>query len=139
MNTLLTTLYVHLDDRILPGLGSSRTHHPGRKPALNDVELLGVVKAQQLQAAAITELARDTPSRGEITRLIASTPVPCKKANKTLKRPDLPGHTGYGHCAWDSRLFRGDSVGPLWVGQLSTNFRRGDPAVGVKAGRKPNR
>ena len=52
LNTLLTTLYVHLDDRILPGLGFSRHRHPGRKPALTDVELLCLVVAQQLLGIA---------------------------------------------------------------------------------------
>lgn len=52
LNTLLTTLYVHLDDRILPSLGFSRDHHPGRKPALNDVELLCLLVAQHLLGIA---------------------------------------------------------------------------------------
>ena len=41
--TLLTTLYVHLDDRILPALSFSRDHHPGREPVLSDVELLCLI------------------------------------------------------------------------------------------------
>ena len=52
LNTLLTTLYVHLDDRILPALGFSRDHHPGRKPRLNDVELLCLIVAQHLLGIA---------------------------------------------------------------------------------------
>jgi len=40
LNTLLITLYVHLDDHILPAMGFTRDHRSGRKPALNDVELL---------------------------------------------------------------------------------------------------
>lgn len=120
LNTLPATLYVHLDDRILPGLGFSRDRHPGRKPALNDIELLCLLVAQQLLgiasdrkwihyahphlkgmfpalpqqsgwgkrvrqstgllSAVITELARDTPSWGDITRLIDSTPLPCGKS-----------------------------------------------------------
>lgn len=52
LNTLLTTLYVHLDDRILPALGFSRDHHPGRKPALNDVELLCLLVAQHMLGIA---------------------------------------------------------------------------------------
>ncbi|EPR76654.1 putative transposase [Leifsonia rubra CMS 76R] len=52
LHTFLTTLYVHLDDRILPGLGFSRDHHPGQKPALNDVELLCLVVAQHLLGIA---------------------------------------------------------------------------------------
>ncbi len=52
LNTLLTTLYVHLDDRILPALGFSRDHHPGRKPVLSDVELLCLIVAQHLLGIA---------------------------------------------------------------------------------------
>ena len=48
LNTLLTALYVELDDRVLLRLGCSRTHRRGRKPALTDAELLCLVVAQQL-------------------------------------------------------------------------------------------
>lgn len=48
LDTLLTALYVELDDRVLPTLGVSRAHRPGRKPALSDAELLCLVVAQQL-------------------------------------------------------------------------------------------
>lgn len=48
LNTLLTTLYVFLDDRVLPSLGLSRTRRPGRKPKLSDAELLCLVVAQHL-------------------------------------------------------------------------------------------
>lgn len=52
LNTLLTTLYVHLDDRILPALGFTRANHPGRTPVLNDVKLLCLVVAQQMLGIA---------------------------------------------------------------------------------------
>ena len=44
LNTLLTALYVDLDDRILPALGRSRArrsgrNRSGRKPVLSDAEL----------------------------------------------------------------------------------------------------
>lgn len=147
LNTLLTTLYVHLDDRIIPALGFSRDGHPGRKPVLTDVELLCLVVAQHLLgiasdrkwiryahkhlkgmfpnlpqksgwgkrvrqatgllSAVITELARDTPSWTETTRLLDSTPVPCGKSRETVKRSDLAGHAGYGYCASHSRYFWG--------------------------------
>ena len=45
LNTLLTALYVDLDDRVLPALGWSREHRPGRKPALSDAELACVAVA----------------------------------------------------------------------------------------------
>jgi len=52
LNTLLITLYVHLDDRILPAIGFTRDHRPGRKPVLNDVELLCLLVAQHLLGIA---------------------------------------------------------------------------------------
>jgi hypothetical protein len=48
LDTLLTALYVHLDDRVLPTLGWSRDHRPGRKPALADAEFVCLAVAQQL-------------------------------------------------------------------------------------------
>lgn len=48
LDTLLTTLYVFLTDRVLPDLGASRDHIPGRKPVLSDAELLCLVVAQQM-------------------------------------------------------------------------------------------
>ena len=48
LNTLLTTLYVFLTDRVLPDLGYSRDHRPGRKVVLSDAELLCLAVAQQL-------------------------------------------------------------------------------------------
>ncbi|MDT0262664.1 IS982 family transposase, partial [Jatrophihabitans sp. DSM 44399] len=38
LDALLTALYVELDDRVLPALGWSRDHLPGRKPELTDAE-----------------------------------------------------------------------------------------------------
>lgn len=48
LNTLLTTLYVFLTDRVLPDIGYSRQGRRGRKVALDDAELLCLVVAQQL-------------------------------------------------------------------------------------------
>ncbi|GHG59954.1 hypothetical protein GCM10012320_34320 [Sinomonas cellulolyticus] len=147
LNTLLTTLYVHLEDRILPAVGFSRDHRPGRKPVLEDAELLCLLVAQHLlgvaserrwiryarahligmfphlphqsgwgkrvraasalMSAVITELARDTPTWHELTRLVDSTPLPCGKSRETVKRSDLAGHAGYGYCASHSRYFWG--------------------------------
>lgn len=147
LNTLLTTLYVYLDDHVLPGLGVSRARRPGRKPVLSDTELLCLAVAQHLLgfssetrwirysrihlsgmfpgiphqsgynkrlraagpviAAAITALARDTPSWHEVLRLVDSTPVPCGMSRETVKRSDLSGHAGYGYCASHSRFFWG--------------------------------
>jgi len=46
LDTLLTALYVDLEDRVLPALGWSRQHRAGRKPVLTDAELLCLVVAQ---------------------------------------------------------------------------------------------
>jgi hypothetical protein len=48
LNTLLITLYVFLTDRVLPDLGVSREHRPGRRPVLTDAELLCLAAAQHL-------------------------------------------------------------------------------------------
>ena len=66
-----------------------------------------VRQAIGLLSAVFTELARDTPSWGEITRLVDSTPLPCGKSRETVKRSDLAGHAGYGYCASHSRFFWG--------------------------------
>lgn len=52
LDTLLTALYVELDDRVLPNLGVTRDHVPGRKPRLSDAELLCVAVAQELLQVA---------------------------------------------------------------------------------------
>jgi hypothetical protein len=52
LDALLTALYVDLDDRVLPALGWSREHLPGRKPRLSDAEFVCVALAQQLLGVA---------------------------------------------------------------------------------------
>ena len=52
LETLLTALYVDLEDRVLPAVGWSRAHRRGRKPALSDAELICLVVAQQLLGIA---------------------------------------------------------------------------------------
>jgi hypothetical protein len=52
LDTLLTALYVELIDRVLPSLGWSRARRPGRKPALDDGELLCLAVAQHLLGIA---------------------------------------------------------------------------------------
>ena len=79
LETLLTALYVELDDRVLPLVGWSRDHRPGRKPALDDAELLCLAVAQQLLG-------------------IASERRWIRYARKNLAGmfPRLPGQSGYG-------------------------------------------
>jgi len=52
LDTLLTALYVDLEDRVLPALGWSRQRRAGRKPVLTDAELLCLVVAQHLLGVA---------------------------------------------------------------------------------------
>jgi hypothetical protein len=52
LDTLLTALYVDLDDRVLPALGWNRDHLPGRKPQCSDAELVCLAVAQQLLSVA---------------------------------------------------------------------------------------
>jgi hypothetical protein len=46
LDALPTALYVDLDDRVLPALGWSYDHRPGRKPVLSDAELACLAVAQ---------------------------------------------------------------------------------------------
>jgi hypothetical protein len=79
LEALLTALYVDLTDRVLPLLGWTRDHRPGRKPALDDAELLCLAVAQHLLG-------------------IASERRWIRYARKNLAGmfPRLPGQSGYG-------------------------------------------
>lgn len=52
LDTLLTALYVQIEDRAFPALGWTRDHRPGRKPDLSDAELITLAVAQQLLGVA---------------------------------------------------------------------------------------
>lgn len=79
LDTLLTALYVHLDDRVLPALGWSRAHVPGSKPVLADTELVCPAVAQQLLGIA-SERRWIRYARAHLAGMF-----PC-----------LPGQPGYG-------------------------------------------
>jgi hypothetical protein len=57
--------------------------------------------------AAITLLARLSPSFCERLRLLDSTPVPCAASRETVRRSALAGYGGYGYCRSHSRWFWG--------------------------------
>lgn len=98
LNTLLTTLYVLLTDRVLTGMFPSIPQQSGYNKRLR--------AAATLISATITALAKDTPSWHDVLRLIDSTPLPCG-SRETVKRSDLSGHAGYGYCASHSRYLWG--------------------------------
>ena len=79
LDTLLTALYVDLDDRVLPALGWSRDHRPGRTPALSDAELACVAVAQHLLGIA-SERRWIRYARSHLAAMF----------------PRLPGQSGYG-------------------------------------------
>jgi hypothetical protein len=79
LDTLLTALYVDLEDRVLPSLGCSREHRRGRKPVLTEAELLCLVVAQQLLGLA-SERHWIRYARTHLTGMF----------------PHLPGQSGYG-------------------------------------------
>jgi hypothetical protein len=79
LDTLLTALYVDLDDRVLPALGWSRDHLPGGKPLLSDAELICLAVAQQLLGIA-SDRRWIRFARAHLSGLF----------------PYLPGQSGYG-------------------------------------------
>jgi hypothetical protein len=79
LDTLLTALYVDLEDRVLPALGCSRAHRRGRKPVLTEAELLCLVVAQQLLGVA-SERHWIRYARTHLSGMF----------------PHLPGQSGYG-------------------------------------------
>jgi hypothetical protein len=79
LDALLTALYVELEDRVLPVVGWTRDHLPGRKPQLSDAELLCLAVAQQLLGFASDR------------RWIRYA-----RTHLAAMFPSLPGQSGYG-------------------------------------------
>jgi hypothetical protein len=79
LDDLVTALYVQLEDRVLPALGWSRQHRPGRKPVLSDAELICLAVAQQLLGIA-SDRRWIRYARSHLGALF----------------PYLPGQSGYG-------------------------------------------
>lgn len=102
LDTLLTALYVDLEDRVLPLLGWSRAHRAGRKPRLSDAELVCLAVAQHLLG-------------------IASERQWIRHAHAQLRRafPALPGQSGY------SKRLR--AAGPL-LSAVITELARDTPS-----------
>ena len=79
LDTLLTAPYVDLGDCVLPALGWSRDHRPGRKPALDDAELMCLAAAQHVLGIAS-----------------ARRWIRYARENLAAMFPHLPGQSGYG-------------------------------------------
>jgi hypothetical protein len=142
LDTLLTALYVEIDDHVaVPRRGR------GQRPRLTDAELVCLAVAQvllgfdsehrwirfaycrlghlfrylpnqpgyhkrlraaaPLLAAAISHLARISPSWCDSLRLIDATPVPCAASRQTVCRSEVAGSGGYGFCAAHTRYYWG--------------------------------
>jgi DDE family transposase len=142
LDTLLTALYVEIDDHVAPSRAGR-----GRRPRLTDAELVCLAVAQvllgfdsehrwirfalchlqgcfpylpnqpgyhkrlraaaPLLAAAISHLARSSPSWCDSLRLLDATPVPCAASRQTVRRSEIAGWGGYGFCAAHSRWYWG--------------------------------
>jgi hypothetical protein len=63
--------------------------------------------AAPLLAAAMSHLARQSPSWYDPVRLIDATPVPCGTSRETVKRSELAGWANYGYCAAHSHYYWG--------------------------------
>jgi hypothetical protein len=142
LDTLLTALYVEIDDHVArPRQGR------GQRPKLTDAELICLAVAQvllgfdsehrwirfaccrlghlfpylpnqpgyhkrlraaaPLLAAAISHLARVSPSWWDSLRLIDATPLPCAASRQTVRRSDIAGSGSYGFCAAHTRYYWG--------------------------------
>jgi hypothetical protein len=102
LDALLTALYVDLEDRVLPLLGWTRDHRPGRKPRLSDAELVCLAVAQQLLKI---------PSERHWIRHA--------RAHLRDAFPQLPGQSGY------SKRLR--ASGPL-IAAVITELARDTPS-----------
>ena len=142
LDTLLTALYVEIDDHVAPPRQGR-----GQRPKLTDAELVCLAVAQvllgfdsehrwirfaycrlghlfrylpgqpgyhkrlraaaPLLAAAISHLARVSPSWCDSLRLLDATPVPCAASRETVKRSEIAGTGSYGYCASHTRYYWG--------------------------------
>jgi hypothetical protein len=74
LNTLLTTLYVFLTDKVLPDLGHTRDGRRGPKVALSDAELLCLAVAQHLLHGDSTEARWVRYARTHLRSMFPSIP-----------------------------------------------------------------
>src|SRR5664280_2363394 len=90
LDTLLTALYVEIDDHDAPPRQGR-----GRRPRLADAELVCLARA------------RVSPSWCDSLRLIDATPLPCGALRETVNRSDIGGTGGDGFCASHTRYYWG--------------------------------
>lgn len=90
--------------------------------------------AAPLLAAAISHLARVSPSWCDSLRLLDTTPVPCAASGQTVRRSEIAGRGGYGFCAAHSRWYWGFKLYLLTAPDgMSITWWLADPKIGERA------
>ena len=101
------------------------THQPGYHKRLR--------AAAPLLAAAISHLARVSPSWCDDLRLVDATPLPCGATRETAKRSDIAGSGGYGFCSSHSRFYWGFKLYLLTAPDgMSITWCLADPKIGER-------
>jgi hypothetical protein len=100
-------------------------HQPGHHKRLR--------AAAPLLAAAISHLARVSPSWCDDLRLLDATPLPCGASRETVRRSDIAGSGGYGYCASHSRFYWGLKLYMLTSGDgMPITWCLADPELGER-------
>jgi hypothetical protein len=89
--------------------------------------------AAPLLAAAISHLARISPSWCDSLRLLDATPVPCAASRETVRRSEIAGAGGYGFCAAHTRYYWGFKLYLLCAGDgMPISWCLADPKIGER-------
>jgi Transposase DDE domain len=89
--------------------------------------------AAPLLAAAISHLARVSPSWCDSLRLLDATPVPCAASRETVRRSEIAGAGGYGFCAAHTRYYWGFKLYLLCAGDgMPITWCLADPKIGER-------
>jgi hypothetical protein len=103
LNTLLTALYVKIDDEIGGARCSGRPPYLPQRPGYHK----RLKAALPLLKRMIRELAMDSDFWTDTVWIADSTSVPCGMSRPTVQRSNSAGWAGYGYCASHSRFFWG--------------------------------
>jgi hypothetical protein len=160
LNTLLTALYVLVDDHVVPPRTGRRY-----RPDLTDSELICLAVAQMmlgyhatpellgmfpdmlgqssyhrrlktaqpLLCKTIITLAALCPSWFDDLWITDATPVPCGMSRETVKRSDPAGYANYGYCASHSRWYWGLKLYLVCTGDgMPVMWCLADPKIGER-------